>query len=203
MVAIVAHVFGVVLSISVRTLEDFSAFPLARNFQNLVIFFVGVNVGFSSLSWGVLVENSWELSNNTVVFFLISDGIIRLRNLGLLVNVPRLGVINAFLPHASLIFLIYLVKLEENVLDVEVLFTLSHGGLLFFLDRNHFYLVFWLHHLLNKNLSESTWVALWANVSTFLAKMVFFRTVLFLTIFLQFLDEKECLKHSLFVLSFL
>lgn len=39
-VAIVAHVFGVVLLVSVWTLVDFSAFPLAWNFRGLVVLLV-------------------------------------------------------------------------------------------------------------------------------------------------------------------
>lgn len=38
-VAIVAHIFGVVFLVSVWTLVDLSSFPLAWNFNGLVIFF--------------------------------------------------------------------------------------------------------------------------------------------------------------------
>lgn len=77
-----------------------------------------------------MVVNPRKLSDNAGIF----GSVICLRNLRLIfVNVPRLGVVNAFLPHASLIIFVHLVKLMKNVLNVEVLFTLSHGGLLLFL----------------------------------------------------------------------
>lgn len=106
-VAIVTHVLGVVLLVGVRTLVDLPAFSLTWDFYSFVIFFLGHGAGLSGrLGRSNLVFFLGGLTKNFSVFFYFTGSIISLRNL---VNVPGLGVIHAFLPHASLIILVYLI----------------------------------------------------------------------------------------------